>query len=105
MKQKSLNLDLKSSLKSLKKYGALAQKYQMIIFITSSVAVYGYLVMQISNAAQKEPTQSQIDEKTAGSQKLKIDQNSVSKIEQLEDQNVIVQSLFETARNNPFEEQ
>ncbi len=105
MKQKSLNLDLKSSLKSLQKYGVIVQKYKLIIFITVSFGIYGYLVMQISEAAQKEPTESQIDEKSAGTKKLKIDQNSVSKIEQLEDQNVIVQSLFETARDNPFQEE
>ena len=34
----------------------------------------------------------------------KIDENAVKNIEQLEDQNIEVQSLFNEARNNPFSE-
>lgn len=99
-----LNLDLKSIPKQLKHYASGLQRYQVVLFIVAIVGLYGFLVLQISTASQSEPTQSQIDEQLGSIKRLKIDQGSIDKIQQLEDQNVVVQSLFETARDNPFQE-
>lgn len=98
------NFDLKSVPKQLRAYTKSLQRYQVVLFIVAIVGLYGFLVMQISTASQSEPTQSQIDEQLGTVKRLKIDQSSIDKIQQLKDQNVVVQSLFETARENPFQE-
>lgn len=100
----NLNLDLKSIPQQLKKLLGKFQRYIVIIFIVTLVGLYGYLIVQISSSATEEPTQAQVIEELGTVKRLKIDQDSIDKIEKLEDQNVVVQSLFEDARNNPFSE-
>jgi hypothetical protein len=79
------------------------RRYRAMIFIVGFLGAYGFLVIRINSLAQREPTPAAVDEKVSSS-RLKIDQTSINKILQLEDQNVEVKSLFEQARNNPFSE-
>lgn len=100
----NLNIDLKSILKKLKKALAKVQRYSVVIFIVILVGLYGYLTLQISSLATKEPSQVEVLEELGAVKRLRIDQDSIDKIQKLEDQNVVVQSLFENARDNPFSE-
>lgn len=79
------------------------RRYKALIFILAFLGAYGFLVVRINNLAQREPTAAAVDEKVSKG-RLKIDQKSIDKILQLEDQNVEIKSLFEQARNNPFSE-
>lgn len=103
MKNK-LELDPKNLIKELKKSFAKVQRYAVIIFIVIVVGLYGFLILQISSSATEEPSQAQVQEELGAVKRLKIDEASIEKIQQLEDQNVVVQSLFEEARDNPFSE-
>ncbi len=80
------------------------QKYVGFIFIIGTLLIYAFLVFRISTLAQMEPTEDAVLENTKNVKRLKLDQNSISKIEELEDQSIGVQSLFETARDNPFQD-
>lgn len=101
---KNINFDLKSILKTLKSFGTKLQQYLVFIFIITIVGLYGFLVFQISLASQKEPSQDEIDTQLISAKQLKIDQESIDKIIKLKDQNIAIQSLFEKARENPFQE-
>lgn len=81
-----------------------AQGYATFIFIIVVLLIYVFLVFRISTLTQAEPSEDAVAEKSGTVKRLKIDQGSIDKIQQLQDQNIAVQSLFDTARSNPFEE-
>ena len=83
---------------------AFLRRYIVIIFIAILVGMYGFLVLRINHFATTEPTDDAVTEKLQSAQRPKIDQSVVDKIQQLQDQNIQVQSLFEQARQNPFNE-
>ncbi len=92
---------IKSFLRSLKR---MLLQYAVVIFTVTILGLYGFLVYQIGVLSQVEPEETAINEQLGRTKRLKIDQASVDKIEQLEDQNIGVQSLFKAARDNPFQE-
>lgn len=104
MKNKNLNLDLKNLPAGAKKLANKFKRFEVITFIVLLVGLYGFLILQISSSATREPTQAEVMEELGSVKRLRIDQASIDKIQQLEDQNVVVQSLFEDARQNPFSE-
>ena len=79
------------------------QKYSWFAFIISVLLIYTFLVLRISQLSQAEADDAAVAEKSSTIKRLKIDEDSVEKIQQLQDQNIAVQSLFEEARDNPFE--
>ncbi len=100
---KNTTLNLKSLSSTTRHIGHTVQRYTVIIFIVSILALYGFLVFQIGALSQVEPDETAVTEQLNKVKRLKIDQKSVDKIQQLEDQNIGVQSLYKTARDNPFQ--
>ncbi|MBW3568724.1 hypothetical protein KY385_01185 [Candidatus Parcubacteria bacterium] len=96
------NLDIKQFSAGFKKLGAFLKKHAPIIFIVTVFVIYGFLIFQINRLSTAEPSQEQIAEQQNLIQRLKIDQETVDRIERLQDQNVSIQSLFKAARDNPF---
>jgi hypothetical protein len=80
------------------------RRHTTIIFIVSVLSIYGFLIFQINQYSGIEPSEEEIAEQLNIIKRPKIDQETIDKIEQLEDQNVGVQSLFKSARDNPFED-
>lgn len=77
----------------------LVGRYRLLIFILFLVALYGYLVMQINQATSVQPTSN--TPQTA--QAAHIDPTLVKQLQQLQDNSVSVQALFNQARSNPFQ--
>lgn len=82
----------------------LAKKYAAFLFVVTFLSIYVYQVNHIGHLIQDEPSQAAIDDKLKPVSQLKIDEESIKKITELESQNVEVKSLFENARQNPFTE-
>jgi len=78
------------------------KRYSVLIFVIAFVGMYSFLITRINTLTQSEPTVLPTDQQTI--QRLKIDQESVDKILELEEHNIEVKTLFEQARNNPFTE-
>lgn len=97
------NLNFKDIPKYLKRYAHKVERYAVVVFVVTIVGLYGFLVFQISQASQAEPSPEAISQQQATVKRLRIDQQSINKIQQLQDQSVGVQSLFEAARDNPFQ--
>jgi len=76
-------------------------RHRVTIFVVVFVGIYVFLVTQISSYTQREPDASTGEQAI---KRLKIDEASIEKLEDLEDQNVEVKALFEEARKNPFSE-
>lgn len=83
---------------------ALLQRNAAFIFILLFLGIYIYLVNHIGSLITNEPTQAQVDSELKPISKLRIDQDAVNRMTELEAQNIEVKSLFEQARQNPFTE-
>lgn len=99
-----MNLSLKDIPKKLTPLFQASMRYLTLIVIVFFVAIYSFLVIRINNLAQSEPSDDAVAEKLQTVQRPRLDQSAVNKIEQLEDQNIEVQTLFKEARQNPFSE-
>ena len=103
MNKKSLDLKSLNSLKPLaakfmKKYSTHAAFAAVIVVLL----VYILVVFKISSLAKAEPG---ADQTTPTANLIpKVNQKSVSQIQSLEQSNTQIHSLFEAARNNPFQE-
>ncbi len=80
------------------------KRYAVFIFILFFLVTYLYLVQKVDSFIQNEPTQAEIDSSAKPVSRLKIDQDAVKQITDLEAQNIEIQSLFDEARKNPFTE-
>ena len=84
------------------KYSKRFGKHIFFAVLFAVLLVYLLIVFKISNLAKAEPGPEQ--EVTVTSSIPKIDKNAVIQIQKLEQSNTEIHSLFEDARNNPFQE-
>jgi len=76
--------------------------YRVFIFFLVVATLYGYIVWRI-NSFNNAPA-STSEETTQTAAQPHIDAATVQKIQSLQDNSVNVQSLFDAARQNPFQE-
>lgn len=99
-----MKLSIDDLVKKLQPILKLGHKYFAFIFILVFLGVYVFLVQYIGGLVQDEPSQAAIDSKLKPVNRLKVDEDAVKQITQLESQNIEVQALFDQARQNPFTE-
>lgn len=102
MKNKDLNLNFKELPALLGGYWRKFSTYKVFIFFLAVALLYGYIVWRI-NVFSNAPA-SVSEEATQRTAQPHIDQDTISKIQSLQDNSVNVQSLFDAARQNPFQE-
>ena len=85
---------------------ALSKKYATFSFVIVFLCIYVFLVQQIGKLINSEASPQAVTEtSTQPISRLKVDKAAVEQMEQLESQNVQVQTLFNEARENPFTEE
>lgn len=99
-----MKLSLNTILAKLNPLLVLLKKYGAFVLVIVFLGVYVYLVQHIGQLIQDEPNQATVDSAVKPVDRLKVDQNAVQKMKDLEAQNIDVQSLFDQARQNPFTE-
>lgn len=99
-----MNIDLKNLPTKLVAAANWLKKYTLFICILLVLSIYLFLVWQIRHYATIEPSQTDVINKLNELNAPKLDQDAVNKVLQLEDQNIEVRTLFEEARQNPFQE-
>ena len=101
---KNKDLDLKSiNLKPLiKKLSKRFGKHALFAAIVAVLITYLIVVFEISTLANAEPSPDQTGD--ISSSIPKVDPNAVNQIQSLEQSNTSIHTLFESARNNPFQE-
>lgn len=84
--------------------GGLKQflRYRLLIFSLVLVSVYGFIVWRIDTLRNAPPNLSVAASPTVPTPQ--IDPQTVAKIKQLQNNSVNVQTLFNQARNSPFQE-
>lgn len=99
-----MKFDSKNIISKLEPVSIFAKKYTAFILTIVMLIIVGFLVFRINQYSSSKPSEDAVSEKLKTVQRPRIDKAVLDKIENLQDQNVQVQSLFEQARNNPFSE-
>lgn len=76
--------------------------FRVPLFLLLVAIVYGFVVWRVDTLRNAPPPASAVASKLQTS--THIDQATVNKIKQLQDNSVNVQALFNKARQNPFQE-
>jgi len=78
-------------------------RYAVVIFVVSVVGIFIYMTLSIARYANLEPTSSQAEDRKASLTAVRLDEKSITKIKELQDQNISIESLFDNGRANPFQ--
>jgi len=102
VKNKDIKLDFSNLPAQLSKAGRAVGAYRVFLFFLVVASLYGYIVWRI-NVFSNTPasTAEQAAQTTA---QPRIDPDTIAKIHSLQDNSIGVQSLFDAARQNPFQE-
>jgi hypothetical protein len=98
-----MKLDIKPFLKKVQPVLNFVKRDSVAIFLAIVAIIFSFLIWRIGNLAGAEPSQDALKDKLAGVVRPKIDPASIKQIEDLQAQNINIQSYF-TDRNNPFQE-
>lgn len=74
------------------------------LFIFVVMTLYIFVTWRVNVYSNVEPTEVQVSSKMSETRSPRIDQATVNKIRLLQDNSVSVQTLFNEARQNPFQE-
>lgn len=80
------------------------RRYSVPLFLLFLLAIYGFLALRVIMLDQVQPDPSDVTAKLKTAGVPHIDQDVLNKIQQLQDNSVQVQTLFDKARSNPFQE-
>ena len=100
----AMSLNLSAASKKLQAFSQTLQKYLGLVFVVTMLGLYSFLVFRINSLTTAEPSDDAITEKLNTVQRPKVDEDIVSKVQNLEDNSVEVKALFQDARDNPFSE-
>lgn len=92
---------LTEKLQSVKR---LTLRFAPILFIVIVLSIYGFLILYVNNLTAVSVDDDEVIEMLEVTTRPQIDQQAVEAIEELQDQNIQIESLFEEARDNPFSE-
>jgi len=104
MKNKDFKLDFKTILPRMRKLQKQLAGHQLFIAVLVVLLAYVFVVWQISSLATAEPTPEAQATNDSTSAAPAIDKNAIKQIQTLEKNSPDVHTLFEAARNNPFQE-
>jgi hypothetical protein len=100
----AMSLNLSAASKKIQALSQTLQKYLGLVFVVAMLGLYSFLVFRINSLTTAEPSDDAITEKLNTVQRPKVDEDIVSKVQNLEDNSVEVKALFQDARDNPFSE-
>jgi hypothetical protein len=83
---------------------SLLNRYSVYIFLAFIISIYGFLAFRAISLDQADPDAAAVSAKLKTAGVPHIDSDVIQKIQQLQDNSVSVQSLFDQARSNPFQE-
>ncbi len=99
-----MKLDLKDITSKIQPGLDFVKRYTTFMFFIAMLFIAMFLVYRINQFNRLEPSDDAVTEKLQTVQRPKLDPEVLKTIQQLQDQNVEVKSLFDQARNNPFSE-
>ncbi len=88
----------------LQHFGKEFLRLRVIVFIGTLVVLYSFIAWRVSTFTHAQPDAQTVESQSSPTKEPNIDQATVNKIQQLQDNSVNVQTLFDQARQNPFQE-
>lgn len=79
------------------------RKYSWLALIVLVALLYGYVIMKVNSFLSATPSSSAVASNLKTSASPVINQNVVNQLNQLQNNSVSVQALFDQARSNPFQ--
>jgi hypothetical protein len=79
-------------------------RYSLVLFLLFVGGLYGFIILEIGSLSNAQPSSQDISQQVNAAQLPRIDKTVVKQLKSLQDNSVNVQSLFNDARNNPFQE-
>lgn len=101
---KNSTIDLKTLGASATKLFGSVNKYRSFIFFLMLTSLYGYIVWRINVLSNAPPSSADVTTAQQNVSLSGIPESTVEKLQGLQDNSVRVQSLFNEARQNPFQE-
>jgi|SRR6185437_4232278 len=80
------------------------QRYAVVIFVLLVAVAYGIVLFRTYMLANAQPDDAAVSAQVKASATPHIDPTAVQQLQALQDNSVNVQSLFNQARDNPFQE-
>jgi hypothetical protein len=102
--KKDMKLDMGQIKEKAAKLAKAESKHVTFTLILFVLLVYIFAVWNISKLATAEPSQEALDTAQQQHKIPKVDAKAIKQIQSLESDNAQVHSLFNEARNNPFQE-
>lgn len=100
----SSDINLKSIRPTLQKLLKSESRHAVFLVIMLILAVYILTVWRIGKLATAEPSMEDQTKADGAGRLLRVDEDAIRQIQDLEQRNPSVQSLFNEARRNPFRE-
>ena len=98
------NMKLKSLPEMIRAFERGAGRYTVVFFVLLLAVVYGFVLYRVATLSSAQPSDSDVAAQVKASAVPHIDPNVVKDIQDLQDNSVNVQTLFNQARDNPFQE-
>lgn len=102
MKNQDIHLDFASIGASLGGLLKRVRGYAAFIFFLAVAALYGFIIWRINVYSNAPASQSEVSSQVAS--QPHIDPKVVKQMQELQNNSVNVQALFNQARQNPFQE-
>lgn len=100
----SKSIDTASLKKQLQGVTDLIHRYKSLLFFLVITSLYGYIIWRINALSTAPPSQGDISSTESTAKQPRIQQSTITRLQNLQDNSVRVQSIFNDARNNPFQE-
>lgn len=81
-----------------------AKRYAPVLFCIFFALLYGFVVYRVQVLNASEPATADVVTKSTTASVPNIDPVVLKQLQQLQDNSVTVQTLFNTSRDNPFQE-
>lgn len=80
-----------------------ARRYTLVMFMVFVIGIYGFVLFRINTLSNAQPSADAVNSQVKAARIPHIDPSVVSKLQSLQDNSVSVKSLFNQARDNPFQ--
>jgi len=96
--------NIQDTLERLNELLPKVKRYLPVLFVCLLLGIYGFLMYRVSSLTAGGPDSSTADSAVQTAKVPHIDPKLISQLQSLQDNSTNVQSLFDQARQNPFQE-
>lgn len=104
MESNGMNFELKDLSTKIAPFAGKLKKYMVFLFVVFVLLLISFLVFRVNQYSKRQPSELDVTEKLQAIPRPRVDEDVVTRIQNLRDQNIQVKTLFQEARNNPFAE-